>query len=433
VTALRVPGSRTHRPGPFGLPRLLGAVDDFAAHRRRYGPLPLNAANRAGRRELIDMVGVAGLRGRGGAGFPTARKLAAVSGGRRPMVLVNGCESEPASGKDRTLLATVPHLVLDGAVLAAYAVGAEEIVVCVHRGGDQVEELARALAERRGDPVRWHVTGLPRRYVASEESALVGFLNRGDARPVTTPPRPFEKGVRNRPTLIDNVETLAHLAQIVHYGPDWFRSIGAPTDPGSTLVTVSGAVFDPGVYEIPTGAPLATAIELAGGPSHPLRAALVGGYFGGWVPLPAAYGLPLLHERSGPGVPTVGAGVVVALPSGCCGVAETARVLRYLAEESARQCGPCTFGLPAIARDFAIVAHGRPDPVVDERLVRRLDVIAGRGACRHPDGAVGLARSALEVFADDFEDHLDRGPCAGIRRAPMLPLPPAHSRDRSWQ
>jgi len=438
VTALRSSESSLYRRGPTGLPRLLLSDSDahpadFVAHRRRYGLLPIPSRNRAGRSRLVDLVGAAGLRGRGGAGFPTARKLAAVAAGRQPVVLVNGCESEPASAKDRTLLSVVPHLVLDGAVLAASAVGSEEIVVCVHRGDGLADALERTIAQRRGDPVRWRVAQLPRRYVASEESALVGFLNRGEARPLSTPPRPYAKGVRNRPTLIDNVETLAHLAQIVHYGPDWFRALGTPTDPGSTLVTVSGAVARPGVYEIAVGTPLATAITAAGGPSQPLQAALVGGYFGGWVPLPGGYDAPLLHDRTGPGMPMLGAGVLVALPAASCPLAETARVLQYLAEESALQCGPCRFGLPAIATDLAMIAHGRPDPVVDQRLVHRLRTVAGRGACKHPDGAVGLAASALAVFAADVQDHLNGVPCAGLRHSPVLPLPSAQQRDRSWQ
>lgn len=421
--------------GPEGRSRLLdgfgrGAAD-FAAHRSRFGPLPAYPPE-----DLIAAVTDAGLRGRGGAGFPTGRKLAAVAGrasgprGRRPMVVVNACEGEPASAKDRTLLAVAAHLVLDGAVLAAVAVGADEAVVCVHRGAG--EGVRRAVGQRRGDPVRLSVAELPRRYVASEESALVHFLTSGDARPTATPPRPFERGVGGRPTLVDNAETLAHLARVAYHGPEWFRGYGTASDPGTSLVTVSGAVRVPAVYEMPLGSALGEVLGWAGGGTEPLSAALVGGYFGTWVPLPQALGMPLSHDPAGEFGATLGAGALVALPASACGWAETAQVLRYLAQESAGQCGPCRFGLPAVARDVAAVAAGRADAGTYQRLRSRLGVIAGRGACRHPDGAVRFAASALAAFPADLDAHLAGRPCAGARRA-TLPVPAADQRDGGWR
>jgi NADH:ubiquinone oxidoreductase subunit F (NADH-binding) len=420
-----------HRAAPVR--GLLAGSAEYRAHRDEYGPLPA-----IDRRQIVELVSRAGLRGRGGAGFPTARKLTAVAAGRRRAVVVaNGCESEPASAKDLALLTLVPHLVLDGAALAAVAVGADRVVVCVHRGNDhrgvdRGDRLEWEITQRRADPVRFEVARLPRRYVASEESSLVNFINSGDARPLATPPRPYQRGVQRRPTLVDNVETLAHLARIVYHGADRFRSVGLPNDPGTALVTLAGAVARPGVYEIPTGTSLRSVLELGGGVTESLQAALVGGYFGVWVPLPHGYELPLSHDPAGPTGATLGAGPILALPATSCGLAETARVLRYLAEESAGQCGPCRFGLPAIAGDLAALAVGQPDPAAYQRLTGRLGVIAGRGACKHPDGAVRLASSALAVFAQDAEYHLRRRPCAGTRRAPILPLPGRDGRDRSF-
>ncbi len=458
--------SGTAAPDPARLPRLLavdpagrdaptGTSDALTRHRARYGNPPWQSrghlgGDRAARRRLIDAVTASGLRGRGGAGFPTGRKMATVAAGRRQAVVIaNGCESEPASSKDAALLALAPHLVLDGVVLAGYAVGADEAYVCVHRGDDRADLLRHEIARRTGDPVRLRVVEVPRRYVSSEESALVRLINSGEARPSAVPPRPFERGVRNRPTLVDNVETLAHLAQVCYFGPDWFRRVGTPTDPGSTLVTVAGAVRSPGVYEMALGTTLDSLLALAGGPSEPVQAALVGGYFGTWVPLPAGAGTPLSHDpfdvpvpaghRSGrvnPAAPpavTLGAGAVVALPAMSCGLAETARVLGYLAEESARQCGPCMFGLPAIASDLAGVAYGRPDRGAYQRLAGRMGVISGRGACRHPDGAIRLATSALSTFQDDLRAHLNGKPCRGLGRAPLLALPGPAERDRGWR
>jgi NADH:ubiquinone oxidoreductase subunit F (NADH-binding) len=412
------------RPRADTLPRLLAPDAGLA-------PMPAFAGE-DGRDRLIDLVDQAGLRGRGGAGFPTGRKLRAVAAGQKePVVVVNGCESEPASRKDKVLLAYAPRLVLDGAALAAHAVGATRVVVCVERGTGLAGTLAREIAQRFRGPVRWQVKEVPRRYVASEETSLVHFVNTGEARPLAVPPRPFQRGVDGRPTLVDNVETLGHLALVASHGPDWFRAVGTPTDPGSTLVTVGGAVHRPGVYEISPGTTLRSVLDAAGGAAEPLGAALVGGYFGTWVPMPEGWQLPLSHDRTGPAGTTLGAGAIVALPAGSCGLAETARVVRYLAEESARQCGPCMFGLPAVASDLAAVAAGRPDPDAYPRLSGRLAVIAGRGACRHPDGATRLAASALEAFADDLRAHLAGRPCAGLARQPLLPLP--QHRDRGWR
>lgn len=400
----------------------------LAAHRQRYGTLPDLSGP-----QLIDLVQRAGLRGRGGAGFPTAQKLRAVAAGRRPTVVVaNGCEGEPASGKDSALLSHAPHLVLDGAVLAARAVGAGRVVICVHRGSPGSVVLQGAIAERAADPVRVELVPVPRRYVASEASALVRYLNTGDARPLAAPPRPHQRGVDARPTLIDNVETLAHLAMVARQGAAWFRELGTANDPGSTLVTIAGAVGRPGVYEIALGSVLRDVLGLAD-PQPGLAAAVVGGYFGEWVPLPAAEALPISHQASDRHEVTVGAGAIVALPREACGLAETARVVGYLARESAGQCGPCRFGLPAVADQLRALAAGRLDQSGYALLLRRLGVIAGRGACRHPDGAIRFAGSALRVFADDVRTHLNRYVCGGLRHPPVLPVPHPDLVGRDWR
>jgi hypothetical protein len=261
------PTTATSAP-PVAGPRLLAgwyetrAPAGLAEHHRRYGPLPLpDRPGRPGR--LIDEVTAAGLRGRGGAGFPTARKLAAVAAARgRPVVVANGCEGEPASTKDAALLTLAPHLVLDGGVLAAHALGAYEVILCVHQGAPVARTLPSVIAER-DDPVPVRLVTVPPRYVASEASALIHFLTTGDARPTTTPPRASQRGVNGRPTLVDNVETLAHLALIARFGAAWFRSTGTPDLPGTLLITLGGAIRRPGVYEIPTGTTLGAALASA--------------------------------------------------------------------------------------------------------------------------------------------------------------------------
>ncbi|GAB1516863.1 NADH-ubiquinone oxidoreductase-F iron-sulfur binding region domain-containing protein [Actinophytocola sp. KF-1] len=381
-------------------PRLLAAPAD---------PAPFAAYAGADGRELfIRAVERSGLRGRGGAGFPTGRKLRAVAAAHgRCTVVVNACESEPVSHKDRTLLAQSPHLVLDGALLVAQAVRASEVVVCGH-GTNPFPTVSRG----HPVPVRWQT--VPRRYVASEESALVRLLATGDARPTTKPPRPVDQGV-----LVSNVETFAHIALIARRGPDWFRSVGTPQSPGTTLVTVSGAVRTPGVWEVACGAPLGHALDLAGAAPR-AQAVLVGGVAGAWLPLPLAAPVALTSEAlAAVGAPP-GVGALYVLAPDVCGLAETSRILRYLAAETAAQCGPCMFGLPSLADDLSRLAQGAVDPDLPARLRRRLVVVEGRGACRHPDGAVRVARSALRVFADDLQQHRTGQPCRHIGKT-LLP------------
>ncbi|GAB3409944.1 NADH-ubiquinone oxidoreductase-F iron-sulfur binding region domain-containing protein [Flindersiella endophytica] len=385
-----------------------GQTADLAAHQARYGPAPLLAyRGREGRQRLIEAVERAGLRGRGGAGFPTARKLLAVAAGSPgATVVVNACEGEPVSGKDQALLTVAPHLVLDGAQLAAHAVRAREVIICLHRGGVLLPRLRDAIAER-GSGIR--IVEVPRRYVASEESALVNLINTGDARPTSRPPLPVQRGVRGRPTLISNAETLAHLALIARHGPDWFRECGTDDLPGTALLTISGAVGAPGVYEAAGGSPIGTALQLADADAG--QAVLTGGYGGTWLPMPYAAAVPLTHQGLAAAGAAMGVGALFVLPADTCGLTETARILDYLARESARQCGPCMFGLPAIAEDFRRLAIGEPGTGTEQRLRQRLDVIPRRGACRHPDGAVRLARSALLTFAADLRRHTNGRPC----------------------
>jgi NADH:ubiquinone oxidoreductase subunit F (NADH-binding) len=409
-----------------------GRPTGLADHLGQHGPLPLDAyPGESGRRRLRETVDRSGLRGRGGAGFPTGRKLLAITAGRlRPVVLANGCEGDPASGKDRTLLTLTPHLVLDGVALAAHAVAATEAVLCVHRGDPLEATLRAAVRERPEDPVPVRVEAVPARYVSSEESALVNFLNTGEARPTSKPPRPFERGVQGRPTLVSNVETYAHLALIARHGAEWFRGQGTADSAGTALVTVGGAVSNPGVYEVGLGIPLGQVLHLAGPTPVPRQAVLVGGYGGSWLGLPAAEGVPLTHHDLRAAGASLGIASLVALPVSACGIAETARIVRHLADESARQCGPCMFGLPALAEDLTALAAGVAGGDVRRRLDRRLAAVAGRGACSHPDGAVRLATSALWVFSRDVHAHLQGRPCR-FTTAPAAV--PAASRHGGWR
>jgi NADH:ubiquinone oxidoreductase subunit F (NADH-binding) len=405
------------------LPRLLATAGDpsLAAHARRWGLMP--GAGPA----LLDEIERSGLQGRGGAAFPTARKIRAVGAGRRTAVVANGLEREPLSMKDRTLLVNAPHLVLDGASIAAAVVGAPEVIVGVDRSAPgviaAVEAAIRERAAASADRVTFRVEAAPGRYVSGEESALIHWLNGGDARPTSVPPRPFERGVHGRPTLVNNVETLAHLALIARFGARWFASLGTPDSPGTALITVSGQVARPGVFEVPLGIPLSEALEAADATraAGAVQAVLIGGYFGTWVPGDALPSLRLSPGSLRAAGASFGCGALFALGPGSCGLAETARVTRWLAGQSAGQCGPCVNGLPAIATAVEGLVAGDRDHACAARLHRWTRMVEGRGACRHPDGVVHFVRSALQVFAGEIEAHRQLGPCRAAVGA--LPTP----------
>jgi NADH:ubiquinone oxidoreductase subunit F (NADH-binding) len=420
------------------LPRLLAGLGDgrpvgLLDHEDLHGQLQLPgpAGSRRTRlaraHRLIEVVEHAGLTGRGGAGFPTGKKLRSVASERGPAVVVaNGAEGEPASAKDRLLLSRAPHLVMDGISLAAYAVGADQAYLAVHASQDRLGASLEAAAEVRQaagiDPVPIRVVGIPDRYVSSEQSAIVQFINGGPGLPTFSPPRVHERGVAGRPTLVNNVETLAHMGLIARYGDRWFRSAGTPGAPGTMLVTISGAVARPGVYEIELGTQIGAVLTCAGGPTERLQAILTGGFFGTWLPVEVAWHLPITHGDLRRVGGALGAGILVALPESACGLAETARVTRYLATETAGQCGPCVLGLPALADELTDLAFSGGQHIAD-RIRGVIPLVEGRGACRHPDGATQLARSAMAAFAWDARQHERYGPCPGILRQPVLHLP----------
>ena len=450
--AIRAEGAagRALPPPPNGLPRLIPprAPLPLGQHIDRYGPVPFrDTAGRGDRYRSADLVSEAeraGLTGRGGAGFPTGRKMRTVAEhGRRTgalhsqvgtVVVANGAESEPASTKDRLLLTRAPHLVLDGLALAAEAVGATRGYLSVHEGQDELAlQLTAMIAERdRYDqnrvPIR--VVAVPRGYVASQETALISQLNGGAAKPTFVPPRPFQKGAHGRPTLVQNVETLAHLALIGRFGADWFRALGPGHAPaaGSALITVSGAVTRPGVYEIALGMPIGDLVQRAGGPSERPQAILAGGYFGGWLPYGMALDVPISDADLRAVGAALGPGVLILLPDSACGLAETAWIAGYLAGQSAGQCGPCVNGLPALADMIGRLAFGRPDGRTLGWAHDLLNLVARRGACHLPDGTASFVASSLRTFADELRRHSVAGPCNRARRRPVLPAP-----GHSWE
>ena len=422
---------------PHSLPRLMHATSErpltLAQHETAF-------ASTSPVTSLLEELEASGLTGRGGAGFPTGRKarLLREQRGHNKFMVVNAMEGEPASHKDQTLLSANPHLVLDGAEYLASIIGANNIAVCVARDNPSVvNHMTRALHERtrrslRGPKLELHTP--PWRYVAGEESALVHWLDDNESLPQYRPNRPHILKIGHGPALVDNAETCANVGLIGRFGAQWYRSLGTADNPGSTLMSVTGAVGHPTVVEVELGTPLRAILDTAGADPDP-QAVLLGGYGGSWLSA-SHLDAPYDNEALKPFGVSTGAGVIVVLPKNACGIVETQRVVRWMANESARQCGPCAFGLPALAEDLTHIAHPSRDPQgARQRLIERCAVIEGRGACRHPDGVIRFVRSALDVFAADFTEHVHGSVCNGSRSTKHFASVPSLEREEElvWE
>ncbi|MFC4908442.1 NADH-ubiquinone oxidoreductase-F iron-sulfur binding region domain-containing protein [Actinomadura gamaensis] len=430
MTPVAPPGAPSIPVRQVGPPRLTLGLDgnvrlDLDAHRSLHpapGPCTADA--------LITLAEDGRLHGRGGAAFPFARKLRAVADAaerrrKRTVVVVNGTEGEPGSAKDKVLLCRAPHLVLDGAALAATALGALEIVVAV------TEPSAAAsveLALRERDlTARARVVRLPERFITGESGALVRGINGRRPVPPGRKVRAANRGVDGLPTLLSNAETYAQLAVLAGLGARRYRRVGTPDEPGTVLLTVTGSARFPAVVETPAGAPLGHLLDLCG--ARASEGVLVGGYHGAWLRGEDAVRARISRDGMAKAGGTLGAGIVMPLGRGTCPLGESARVARYLAAESAGQCGPCRLGLPDLAAALADLAAGRDGEAAVAAARRAARLTAGRGACFHPDGTARFVLSTLEVFADDVDRHIASGGCGRPVRG-VLPADPVEARLR---
>ncbi|TAL11246.1 MAG: hypothetical protein EPO00_03680 [Chloroflexota bacterium] len=393
-------------------PPLDAGLESFLDQSSRLGPVP----GPGDVERLITTLEASELLGRGGAGFPVGRKWRAIAERQGPpaVVVVNGAEGEPASGKDRAIMAARPHLVIDGAILAAEAIGADEILFYVGREHEvAVAAMAAAIGERATSQRRpMRLVQAPLGYVAGEASAAVNYLNTGNARPTTSPPRVSERGVKGRPTLVQNVESLAYAALIARFGDGWYRSMGRSESPGTALVTVTGVGRHQGVREIELGTTVGEIAASVGASAFDVRAVVMGGYFGTWAPAADAWHMPLDPAVMKAHGLAFGCGIVGLLQNDVCGVSATAEIMAFMAAESAGQCGPCVHGLRAIGSTTRRVAEGSGRAGDLRDLERWTTQIPGRGACRHPDGAIQLMTSALNTFGEEFAHHARTGRCA---------------------
>jgi NADH:ubiquinone oxidoreductase subunit F (NADH-binding) len=369
--------------------------------------LELGTYGRSGR-DVLTELSDARLLGRGGAAFPAHVKWRAVAEHEGPRVVVaNGEEGEPASAKDRWLLTSRPHLVLDGLLLAAEVVDASRAIVYVSQP-DTARSVEDAVAELRArDRVPWAVSlevfVVESTYVAGEESAVVRALNGGPAKPTAKPPRPFEAGVEGRPTLVSNVETLAHAAWISRHGAASYRLHGTADSPGTTLVTLGGACARPGVYEVPFGLSVRELFDLAGGLTSDLTGLVMGGWFGG-ILTPDHLDLTCTYEAVRAAGSGLGCASITALGSDVDPVQVAADIAAWYAGESAQQCGVCINGTQAIRDAVAQLAAGTPDDALRDKLARWGTQLPGRAACAFLDGAATLARSVVTLTSSGAAD-----------------------------
>lgn len=337
--------------------------------------------------EMIDLVERAGLTGRGGAAFPTAVKLRAAAQHDAELI-VNACDGEWGAAKD----GWVVHHHLDEVVAAAERISGGRYRIAAHRDSPtstRVRAAGRPLLE------------VPPRYVSSEESALAALAAGGPARPLMRL-APITSGVRTPsgrrvpPTLVLNAETVWRIEQICRWGPDWFRTFGTREEPGPRLVTITAGVRRPGVYESAAGMPVSALLDLAG-VAVPTELLWLNGLSGGYLPTAHAARARWSGRGLQPYGLRVGAGVVAVIDARTDFWAMVLDATDYAVGESAGQCGPCMFGLPAVVQDLRLVVGGEADRDDRRRLAHRLRLLRERGACRHPDGVAGFIESALRV------------------------------------
>ncbi len=295
--------------------------------------------------------------------------------------------------------------------------------------GHLVREVEAAVDSRRQfglDPLEIQVIAAPDRFIAGQESSVVNVLNgRRDAVPSFIGIQPIrERGVNSRPTLVQNVVTLAHVALIARFGPTWYRGLGTEESPGTMLATITGRWSAPRVTESALGLPLREVLDLSSGDARNFQGALLGGYGGGWITMSTLMDLRLTEDAARRAHSSLGAGVIALLPNGVCPLMETARVVRYMEEQGAGQCGPCIHGLAGLAQMTKALAV-RPAALTGgtRAILDVCDLVDGRGACRHPDGVARFVRSALVVFGDHVAAHLQGQRCALTGAPGVLPCP----------
>lgn len=377
---------------------------------------------------VIQEISDSGLKGRGGAGFPTGKKwIFTRECPEQPRyVVLNGGEDEPGSKKDRLLMENLPHLVIEGAILASYAVGAPQAYLYINRLYEAAHQsMAQALREAReagywGARIQGSNFSLdvlfvsaPPNYVAGEDSAALEVIENKQPLPRKKPPFPATAGLFGKPTAVNNVETLANVPPIIARGSKWYRSFGTPESPGTMIFSLNEEVNRPGIYELHFGSSLRYLVEECGGGikgGKSLKAILPGGPSSAFLG-PDKMDIPLEHNAVRAAGSSIGCGVVHLVTEGTCMVEETLRIAEFFAAESCGQCPACrmeTNMLPAMLKK---VQQGQGGQAILDQFAKVISFNKGKGFCNLINMPGPPIESALRLFRSDFEFHLANGRC----------------------
>ena len=381
--------------------------------------------NQTPREEIIETLKASGLRGRGGAGFPTGLKLSFMprDAQGQKYIVCNSDESEPGTFKDRDILRFNPHQVIEGMALAGYAIGAT--VGFNYIRGEYYEPWQRfeaALAEARqagllgenlmGSDIAFelHSQRGAGAYICGEETALLESLEGKKGQPRFKPPFPAQVGAFGKPTTINNTETLASIPPIIRNGAEWFSSIGVENSGGTKIYSVSGHVNRPGNYEVPMGMPFRDLLEMAGGvrDGRALKAVIPGGSSVPVVPADAIMGCTMDYDGLSQVGSALGAGSVIVMDETTCMVEVLERISYFYFAESCGQCTPCREGTGWLYRMIRRIRNGEGTPADLDRLKSVADRIEGRTICALGDAAAWPVQSFLKHFRHEFEAMIPR-------------------------
>ena len=410
---------------PRGVPEGREGLENYRA---RGGYRALEQAIKRPPEEVVQTIADAGLRGRGGAGFPTGKKwqFTREAPGEPRYLVLNGGEDEPGSKKDRVLLENLPHLVLEGTILAAYAIGASKAYLYINaRYEAALESINDALAEGKsagywGEKVLgslfsldFEVVPAPHNYVAGEDTAVIEVIEGKKPLPRQKPPFPVTAGLFGKPTSVNNVETLANVAPIVLKGADWYRKFGTAESAGTMIFSLNEDVNRPGVYELPFGTPLRYLIEECGGgikSGKKIKAIMPAAPSSAFL-LPEKIDTPLDHNSMRDAGSALGCGVVKLVPEGNCIVEELVKIADFFAAESCGQCPACRMETNTLAMLTKKVQGGQGGLPILEQFGKILAFNKGKGFCNLIAMPGPPIESAIKLFPADFEAHLTSGKC----------------------
>ena len=397
-------------------------------YRARGGYEALGKAIRTPPADIVKVVSAAGLRGRGGAGFPTGKKwqLTREAPGEPRYLVVNGGEDEPGSKKDRVLLENLPHLVIEGTILAAYAIGATKAYLYINANYDgAIKTITDALTEAKaagywGDNILGsdfsldiEVVPAPHNYVAGEDTAALEVIEGRKAWPRQKPPFPVTVGLYGKPTSVNNVETLANVAPIVLNSAEWYRKFGTGESAGTMIFSLDDDVNRPGTYELPFGTPLRYLIEQCGGGmkgGRKIKAIMPAAPSSAYLS-PEKIDTPLDHNSMRDAGSGLGCGVVHLVPEGTCIVEDVIKISEFFTVECCGQCPACRMETNTLTALLKKVQAGQGGQPIVEQFGKVLAFNKGKGFCNLIAMPGPPIESALKLFPTDFEAHLSTGKC----------------------